>query len=243
MEERPISAAPAAPGPAAEPAAAVPPATDLAALDQKLDVLSVQVNYLIEQAQETARRQRERSELLHDTLPIANDALGLVTEQLDEIQGYIDLSDILRLLKRLLRNGRNIDRMLDQLEGLMDLASTAGPLANDVFGRITDQLEVAEQRGYFALAKGGARAIDRVAGSLTPEDLDCLADNAVVVISAFQGLCQPVDAPSFRGLLRQMRDPDVRRGLSIVMRMLRAVGAEAAARQQASDAPVGGATE
>jgi hypothetical protein len=218
MEDMPTPAAPA----------------ELAVLEQKLDVLSVQMNYLIEQAQETARRQRERSELLHDALPIANDALGLVTEQLDEIQGYIDLSDILRLLKRLLRNGRNIDRMLDQLEGLMDLASTAGPLANDVFGRITDQLEVAEQRGYFALARGGARAVDRVAGSLTPEDLDCLANNAVVALAAFQGLCQPVDTPSTLGLLKQMRDPDTRRGLAVVMRMLRALGAEAAAKEQAT---------
>jgi uncharacterized protein YjgD (DUF1641 family) len=227
MDQLP-NAAGAAPAGAA--AAATP---DLAALDQKLDVLSVQVAYLIEQAQETARRQRERSELLHDALPIANDALGLATEQLAEIQEYIDLNDLLRLFKRLLRNGRNLDRAVDQLEGLMDLAATAGPLANDVLEKVTDSLETAEQRGYFALAKGGARAVDRVASSLSPEDLDCMANNAVVLLAAFQGLCQPVESPSVRSLIGQMRDPDVRRGLAVVMRMLRSLGAQAGARQEA----------
>ena len=172
--------------------------------------------------------------MLHDALPIANDALGLMTEQLDEIQEYIDLSDILRLFKRLLRNGRNLDRMLDQLESLMDLAQTAGPLANDVLEKVTDQLEVAERRGYFALAKGGGRALDRVASSITPQGLDCLANSAVVVLAAFQGLCQPVESASMRSLLGQMRDPDVRRGLAVVMRVLRAIGAKADRAERAT---------
>ncbi len=220
--------------------AAAPPAgdtADLAALNQKLDVLSVQVSYLIEQAQETARRQRERSELMHDALPIANDAINLVTDQLAEIQEYIDLSDILRVTKRIMRSGRTIEKLFDQVDSLLDLAATMGPLANDMVEKASDQLETAERRGYFALAKGGARAIDRVAASLTPEDLDCLADNAVVVISAFKGLCQPVESTSLRSLLGQMRDPDVRRGLAVAMRMLGAVGEQSAARQAGAAGP------
>ena len=224
----------------AVPAAVDPPTpADLAALNEKLDVLSVQVGYLIEQAQETARRQRERSELLHDALPIANDAIGLVTEQLAEIQEYIDLSDILRGFKRILRSGRSLDRMFDQFDSLLDLAQTAGPLANSVFDKITDQLEVAEQRGYFALARGGAHAVDRVASSLAPEDLDCLANNAVVVLAAFQGMCEPVESASLRSLLQQTRDPDVRKGLAVVMRVLSVIGARAGSGQRAPTASEG----
>jgi Protein of unknown function (DUF1641) len=215
--------------------------SDLLALNAKLDDLAVQVAFLTEQARETARRQQERSELVHDLLPIANDAVGLVTEQLEEIQEYVDLEDLLRLVKRLMRNGRNLDRMFDRLESLMDLAQTLGPLSDSIFEKATDSLQAAEQRGYFALAKGGARAVDRVASSLTPDDLDCLANNAVVVIAAFQGLCQPVESASVRSLLRQMRDPDVRKGIAVVMRMLRAVGARAGSEQQVTAATQSGA--
>jgi hypothetical protein len=215
---------------------------DLAALNQKLDVLSVQVAYLIEQAQETARRQRERSELMQDALPIANDAIALVTEQLDEIQEYIDLSDILRLGKRLLRNGRNLDKMFGQLESLMDFADTAGPLANSVFEKITDQLEVAEHKGYFALAGGAVRTVDRAAASLTPEDIGRLAESVVVLAKVFKELDEPVN-PSMRSLLRQIRDPDVRRGLAKVMRMLRVFGAQTGAAGQVPAGAGGGTRE
>jgi uncharacterized protein YjgD (DUF1641 family) len=201
--------------------------SDLAALNAKLDELSAQVAFLAEQARDTARRQQERAELIHDLLPIANDAVGLVTEQLDEIQGYVDLSDLLRLLKRLLRNGRNLDRMLDQLESLMDLAQTVGPLSDSIFEKATDVLQAADQKGYFALATGGARAVDKVATSLTPEDLERLADNLVVVLAGFKELDQPAD-PGLRSLLKQMRDPEVQQGLAAVLRVLRAIGANTA---------------
>ena len=207
-----------------------PALSDLAAVNAKLDDLAVQVQFLIEQARETARRQQERSELMHDLVPIANDAVGLVTEQLEEIQGYVDLSDLLSLFKRLLRNGRNLDHMLDQLESLMDLAQTAGPLANSVFEKVTDQLEIAEQKGYFALAGGAVRTVEKAAASLTPEDIGRLAENVVVLAEVFKELDQPVN-PSLRSLMRQMRDPDVRRGLAKVMRMLRAFGAHSGAEQ------------
>jgi uncharacterized protein YjgD (DUF1641 family) len=210
-----------------------PAASQAASLERKLDLLAAQVAFLTEQAEATARRQQERAELMHDILPIANDAIDLVTQQLDEVQEYVDLSDILRLTKRLLRNARNIDRMLDQLESLMDLAQTAGPLAGSVVEKVTDQLQAAEQRGYFQLARGSLRAVDKVAASLTPEDIDRMGDNLVAVAGAFKRLDEPVD-PSLRSLVRQMRDPDVRRGLAMVMRVLRAIGAERAAEQQAA---------
>jgi hypothetical protein len=202
-----------------------------ATLTAKLDQLSDQVRYLEDQARLAERRQHERTELMHDLLPIANDAVGLVTQQLDEIQEYVDLSDLLRLLKRLLRNGRNLDRMFDQLESLMDLAQTMGPLSDSVFEKATDVLQAAEQRGYFALAKGGGRAVDRVATSLTPEDVDRLADNVVVLLEAFKGIDEPVDSTSARSLLGQLRDPDTRRGLAVAMRVLRALGQHAAAQR------------
>lgn len=202
-------------------------APDLAALSVKLDDLTAQVAYLAEQARLAERRQQERAELMHDVVPIANDAIGLVTEQLEEIQGYVDLSDLLRLLKRLLRNGRNLDRMLDQLESLMDLAQTIGPLSDSMFEKATDVLQAAEHRGYFALAGSAGRAVEKVASSVAPEDLDRLADNLVIVLAAFRELDGPAD-PGFRSLLKQLRDSEVQRGLAAVLRVMRAIGANTA---------------
>jgi uncharacterized protein YjgD (DUF1641 family) len=193
-------------------------------LNAKLDALSAQVQYLTEQAQQAERKQQTRTELMHDVLPIANDAVELVTTQLEEIQAYVDLSDLLRLVKRLLRNGRNIDRLLDRLESFIDLAQTMGPLGDNMLEKATDVLQAAEQRGYFALARGGAQSIDKVASSLSAEDVDRLAENIVVVLEAFKGLSDPVDRTSTRSLMAQLRDPDTRRGLAAVLHMLNIIG-------------------
>lgn len=141
-------------------------APDLATLNEKLDLLTVQVQFLTEQARLAASRQEERAELVHDVIPIANDVFRIAVEQLEEMQDSVDLSDLLRLLKHLLRNARNIDRMLDRL----------------------------------------------------------MVDN---VVASFD---EPVDA-SLRSLLRQMRDPNVRRGLALGMRALGVVGGQAAGKQ------------
>lgn len=77
-------------------------------LNQKIDLLTSQVTYLTEQAGITERQRLERTELIHDLTPLANQAFELTIEQLEEIQEYIDLSDLLRLFKRLLRNGSRI---------------------------------------------------------------------------------------------------------------------------------------
>ena len=164
---------------------------------------------------------------MHDVMPIANDAFRLTTEQLEEVQEYVDLGDLLRLLKRLLRNGRNIETMLDQLESLMDLAQTVGPLTDSIFEKATDVLQAAEHKGYFAFAGGGVRASTRWSRRSLPKDLDRLAENLVVVLAAFEDLDQPAD-PGIRSLLSQMRDPEVQRGLAAVLRVMRAIGANTA---------------
>ena len=78
----------------------------LAELNQKIDALTAQVAYLADQAQLAERQREDRSELMRDLTPIADQAYHMAITQLEEVQEYIDLGDLLRLLKRLARNGR-----------------------------------------------------------------------------------------------------------------------------------------
>jgi uncharacterized protein YjgD (DUF1641 family) len=214
-------------------------------LNQKLDLLTAQVQYLTEQAQLAERGRQERTELMHDVMPIVNDGFRLATEQLEEVQEYVDLGDLLRLLKRLLRNGRNFEMMLDQLESAMDLLQTLGPLTDAAFGKVVDVMAEAEHKGYFAFARGGVRIADNVVSSFTEDDVKRLGDNVVLILNVVKDMTQPqimnfvrntvssveveVEKPvntSLAALLGQMRDPNVRRGLALTMRVLRVIGAQ-----------------
>ena len=69
-------------------------------LNQKLDRLMTQVEFLTEEAQRQKRRQQEWDELKDDLIPIGNDVFRMTVTQLEEIQQHVQLEDILRLLKR-----------------------------------------------------------------------------------------------------------------------------------------------
>ena len=214
-------------------------------LNQKLDLLTAQVQFLTEQAQAAERGRQERAELMRDLMPIVNDAFRITTEQLEEVQEYVDLGDLLRLFKRLLRNGRNIEAMLDQLESVMDLVQTIGPLTDSAFGKAVELLSEAERKGYFAFAQGGMKIADTIVTSFSQDDVAALGDNIVLILNvvkdmtqpqimsfirtlmaaAEQEVAKPVDA-SLLALLRQINDPVVRRGLTQTMRVLRVVGAQ-----------------
>ncbi len=219
----------------------------LAELNQKIDALTAQVAYLTDQAQLAERQREERSELMRDLTPIADQAYHLAIEQLEEVQEYIDLGDLLRLLKRLARNGRNLETLLDQFESVMDLTQTIGPLTDEAFAKAVATLTDLEQKGYFTFARGGKRIADNVVTSFTADDVDRLGDNIVLILNTVKDMTQPeimnfvrstllvaereVEKPvdiSYRALLKQARDPEVRRGLALTMRVMHVIGSQAA---------------
>ena len=217
----------------------------LVELNQKIDTLSSQVAYFSEQAKIAERQHMERAELVHDITPLANQAFSLAVEQLEEIQENIDLNDLLRIIKRLLRNGRNLEKMLDQLESLADLLETVSPLADDAFGKAVDILAGLEAKGYFAFGRGGMRLMDRIVASFNEDELDQLAGSISPAMSLVKKIAQPgvvsfantaltevknelarpVDF-SYLALLRLLRDPNTRRGLGYALRVMQVIGSQ-----------------
>ncbi len=177
----------------------------IASLAEKIDALTAQVGYLTEQARRAERSRLEREELMRDLTPVANEAFRLTVQQLEEIQEYIDLRDLLRLFKRLLRNGRNLEKMLDQLESLLDLLETVSPITDEIFCKMVNTLEELERKGYFAMAHSGLQMTDKIVTTLTKPT-------------------EPLDT-SLWALLRQLNDPSVRRGFALMLRVLSVVGA------------------
>lgn len=105
--------------------------------------------------------------------------------------------------------------------------------------------ELMKRKSYFVFLKGGLRTVDNIVTSFTEEDVRQLGDNIVLILRTVKEMTQPevmnflrntvtlteqeAEAPvdiSYRALLAQMRDPNVRRGLALTMRMLRSVGAQ-----------------
>jgi uncharacterized protein YjgD (DUF1641 family) len=215
-------------------------------LNQKMDALASQVAYLTEQARLSERGRQERSELVENLMPVAKDAMRLASDQFEEIQDYIKADDLLRLVKKVARHRPQFEMLLDQIDSITDLMQIMGPITSQGMDKAVTVLTELEQKGYFAVAKSGMRMMDNVMTSFTEEDVDRLGDNIVLILNTVKDMTQPeimsfvrntlmvaekeVEKPvdsSYLALLRQMRDPAVRRGLALTMRVLHVVGAQA----------------
>lgn len=121
-----------------------------------------------------------------------------------------------------------------------------------------DRLAEAEERGYFAFARAGAGVIDRVVTGFEEEEVTQLGENVVTILETIKEITQPemltllghmVDAvklqqervgaepakaPSLRALLKMVRDPDVRRGMSRALETLRVASVETGPSQTSS---------
>jgi uncharacterized protein YjgD (DUF1641 family) len=214
--------------------------TTLQNLNQKLDRLTTQVEFLTEEAQRQKRRQQEWDELKDDLIPIGNDIFKISVSQLEEVQQHVQIEDMLRLVKRLLRNTRNLERMLDQLESFSELWSDISPLSQDAFLTLMNRLNEYEQKGYFVFLQGGLDMADRIVTSFTEEDVRQLGDNVVLILQTVKEMTQPEimtmlrntasivkdEEPvntSIMSIIRQMNDPAVRKGLAKTLQVLKSV--------------------
>ncbi len=215
-------------------------------LTQSMMVLGQQVNYLQEQAETSRRRQQTIDDLLADLTPVVKDMYKAAEEQLAEMQQFVQLEDLTLLAKRVARNTRNIDEVLDYLESGLDFVHDAAPLTKDMMTEATTALSEMERKGYFGFVRQGAYVLDQVVTSFGEEDVRQLGDNVVLILNTVKSLTQPemlnivngltagfhaaeaeADAgtldTSLFGLMRQMRDPEVRRGLAITLETLKRV--------------------
>jgi uncharacterized protein YjgD (DUF1641 family) len=210
-------------------------------LNEKLDLLTTQVAFLSEEARQQQRRRQEWDELKNDLTPVASDMYRLAVDQLDEVESYVQLEDGLRLLKRLMRNTRNLEQMLDQMEGMMALWQDLNPLTQDAFLALMNRLDEMERKGYFTFLRGGMSIMDEIVTSFSEEDVEQLGQNVVLILNTVKEMTQPeimmlmqntahvmleeepMKDVSMMSILRQLNDPAVKRGLAKTLTVLKTV--------------------
>ena len=71
---------------------------------------------------------RSIQELREDLTPRVNEAVKALIEELADVEADFQLEDLLYLIKKAMRNVRNLTFSLDRLKNLIDFALTAEPL-------------------------------------------------------------------------------------------------------------------
>jgi uncharacterized protein YjgD (DUF1641 family) len=214
--------------------------------DERLDLLAEQVAEMADEMRRQRLQREQWADLVADSSPVVSGAFDMMTRELETLSDDVNIEDAVALARALARAIPTMEALLRQVDSLNALAADVVPLATPAMATLTSTLQGLDDKGYFAFAQGGAGIVDKVVTSFTEDDIEALGDNVVLILNTVKEMTQPevmtllqrtaltaqdvddefTDAPSMFALLKQMRDPQTRRGLGRVMTMLRTVGAD-----------------
>jgi uncharacterized protein YjgD (DUF1641 family) len=176
-------------------------------------------------------------ELREELAPRVNEAVQALIVELADVEADFQLEDLLFLLKKMMRNIRNLSFALDQMKNLIDFALTAEPLLKSSVPQVISFLDDLEQRGVLRLFATSMEVLKKVGASYSADDLQQVADGVVRLAGMLKKLTAPgaldlldsaADLPSRVnvadaqavgpwGMLRGMGDPQVRQGLGVLL--------------------------
>jgi len=96
--------------------------------------------------------------------------------ELADVEADFQLEDLLFLLKKMMRNIRNLSFALDQMKNLIDFALTAEPLLKSSVPQVISFLDELEQRGVLRLFSTSMEVLKRVGASYSAEDLQQVSE-------------------------------------------------------------------
>jgi uncharacterized protein YjgD (DUF1641 family) len=229
--------------------------TAVAAQTAQLDRIEARLASIAEELEAT-RRDRDRwRELTHELMPVAQGAMDVASRELEDLSQDVTVEDLVRFARTATRALPRLEALLVQLESLSELVHEATSLTGAGVATLSGALATAEEKGYFDFARGTAGVVEEIVSSFGEEDLEALGANVVLILQTVKQMTQPeimrflsttvadVQAvpagppPSILHLLRQMRDPKVRRGLSRTLDVLGDLGAAGSAADSSPKNP------
>jgi uncharacterized protein YjgD (DUF1641 family) len=218
-----------------------------AGVEVRLDRLSAQVDELVTEMRRQREAREQWSELTHELAPVARDAMDLASRELEDLSHDVSVEDLTDFLRTLVRAAPKLQGIVAQLDSLSELAEELTLIAGAGVAKVSESLAEAERKGYFVFARHGAAMVEEVVTSFDEDDVVALRDNVVLILNTVKELTQPevmtllnrtgvslqsitddagTEPPSTISLLKQMRDPQVRRGLGRTLALLRSIGEE-----------------
>jgi uncharacterized protein YjgD (DUF1641 family) len=214
------------------------------ALQRQIDELNRKLDVVLDEIAIQKRRRQEMDDLKEDLMRVGKDMYDTAVWELEEVHDYIDTGDVLYLMKKLLRNIKSLTKMFEQLENVRDFVQDFSPISREMFNDTMSKLHEMEQKGYFDFARQLQSAADNVVTSFSGEDVKALSDNVVSILNTVKTVTQPEmlhainnavmvyknldlqppDEASLYSLLKELNNPDIRRGLAVALRFLRNLG-------------------
>jgi uncharacterized protein YjgD (DUF1641 family) len=210
-------------------------------VEKQLQEIHEKLDFITTYMHEQQRKQREMQELKDDLVHIGKDAFQAAVVQLEEVTPYFDTDDLIFLLKKLIRNTRNLTSMMQQIESTVDFVRDAKEPVRMAFGQLLETLDVLDRKGYFDFMRESVKIVDEIVTSFTVDDVRLLRENISEILLTIKSMTQPemlatvdnalgffgkmaitVDKDvSYKEIIKQLRQPEVKRGLIFMLEFVK----------------------
>jgi len=183
-------------------------------------------------------------DLREDLIPLSGQAFRLLIRELEDVESSFQLEDLLTLFKRSLRSVKHVIFSLEQLENIVDFATTIEPLLKSAVPQIINYLDDLEQKGVLRIITATLDVRAKIASAYTAEDIDQIGDGAVTLLGLVKKLSDPVaidflekiaELPSKVdlagakpvgpfGMLGALSSKEAKQGLGVFMELTKAMG-------------------
>jgi len=182
---------------------------------------------------------RSISELREELAPRINEAVKALIVKLADIEADFQLEDMLFLIKKALRNVRNLTYSIDQLKNIIDFVLIAEPLLKSTVPQMIFYMDDLEKKGVFTFLRSSLEIIKKTAETYTAEDMAQIGEGLVKLLGIFKKPTTPealelldraAEVPSCVdlsrakpagawGLLWAMGNPEVKDGLGVLLEL------------------------
>ncbi|MBF0482261.1 MAG: DUF1641 domain-containing protein [Desulfovibrionaceae bacterium] len=184
------------------------------------------------------------NELVDDFNPLLKSGFQLLLKELGKIESGFQLDDVFLLVKRFLRNMKNLAEALDMLENGLELWDTVEPMAKSMVHNLIFKLGALEQKGVFRTYEAMLDVRAKMAANYGAADIEAMGDTFVHLVGLLKKMANPefmalldklMDLPAAvdlskakpvgaLGMLSAMSDPKFKEGLGVAMELTKALG-------------------
>ena len=207
----------------------------------QIDEINKKLDLILEEIFIQRQNREATNDLIDDLSIIGKDVFKNSVIELDKAGVELKGEALAGMGIRLIRNIDNINDFLDTLESINDFLRDASPIARQFGLDAIQKLHELEQKGYIDFFRELTRVLDNIVTGFKKEDVQALADNIVTILSTVKSMTQPdmlealnngvkvyksIDTKNIPEYtiwkaLREMRSPEMRRGLGFMITFLK----------------------
>ncbi len=177
-------------------------------INRKLDLL---LEYIGEQRQ----KRQVVDDLIEDVTRVGTEIFKTSVKELDERGIEIDPDEAKNLIFTLLSNIKTFNMLLSTLQNVTDFVKDAAPIAREMIIDVTHELHRLHENGTIDAVKSIARNVTN------PKLLQSIARITQVLNET--GIDEKLDNKSLFKLYKELKSPEVRKGLSYTLRVVKAI--------------------